>query len=315
MSNQILSISSFKSFLLRLLLPYFVIISLVGFVFQLVFEKYIILSSDTCGAYKVNRILTHNDPDETPIFGSSRAEYGFVPDTLGKDCFNYGLTSSRYDVTTFFMEQECKKKKNKPWLIVNYDYESLMYDIGDISNYLYNFGNKDVRDLVGTNKKFYYSIPFIKYYGQYEVYFKYFLMKRNDILKITDKGASLFKTDLRPDEFKVLVEQRKKNPSIFAHDEGLKQKMLRIIKSNPQRQFIFVISPYHSSYFTIFEHYDDANKFLQELDAIPNVILIDYSKKYYPDSMYLNTTHLNYKGAYKFSRDIKDTLNKLGIQL
>jgi len=315
MSNQILSISSFKSFLLRVLLPFFVIISLVGFVFQLVFEKYIILNSNSCGAYKVNRLLTYNDPNETPIFGSSRAEFGFVPDTLGKDCFNYGLASTRYDVTTFFLEEECKKKRNKPYIIINYDYESLTYDIGDIANYLYNFDNKDVRELVGKNKKNYYNIPFIKYYGRYEVYFKFFLMDRRNPLKITDRGASLYKKDLRPDEFNALVEQRKKKPSEFLHDSALTQKLLRIIKNNPQRKFIFVVSPYHSSYFTIFEHYAEANKFLQELNAIPNVIFIDFGKKDYPDSMYLNTTHLNYKGAYKFSREIKDTLNKLGIQL
>src|SRR6185437_1473174 len=121
MPERNLSISSFKRFLLRILLPFAGIISLAGLVFTYVFEQKIILNSQIVGAFKVNRIMKETHPDEIPIFGSSRAEGGFIPDSLGSNYFTYGLSGSKYDVTLFFLEEECKKKKNNPWILLNVD--------------------------------------------------------------------------------------------------------------------------------------------------------------------------------------------------
>src|SRR4051812_1211544 len=106
MPEQNSSTSSFKQFLLRMLLPLIFILSGAGLLFNYFFEKVIILNSELCGVYKINRIISETHPNEIPIFGSSRAEYGLFPDSLGHDFFNYGLSATQYDVTLFFLEQE-----------------------------------------------------------------------------------------------------------------------------------------------------------------------------------------------------------------
>ena len=112
MEKQNLYTSNFKEYLYRILLPLLLIVGCAGFIFSYFFEEKIIYKSQNGGAYKVNRILKETHPDEIPIFGSSRAEGGIIPDSLGSNYFNYGLSGSKYDVTLFFLEEECKKVKN-----------------------------------------------------------------------------------------------------------------------------------------------------------------------------------------------------------
>ena len=311
MSNQNSSISSFSAFLLRILLPLVLLLFVAGYLFTYFFEQKIILGSPTCGAYKVHRIISELHPDEIPIFGSSRALNGFVPDSLGPTFFNYGLSGTKYDVTLFFMEQECKKKKNNPWMLINLDFESFHPGLGDVSNYLCNISDPSVRALVGNHYKPNYGIYVVKYYGQYVDFLKDYLSDRVNVTKIADKGALLEKNVLREDQFAKLVQQRERTDNSFTMDTSLLNKMVRLIDSHPDRTFVFVVSPYHKSYFNRFGNIGQADSFLAQLGRIPNVRILDFSRQVYPDSMFLNTTHLIYTGAYKFSHDLRDSLSKM----
>ena len=315
MSDQNSYTSSFKRFFLELLLPMVVFTGVAGYLFAFVFEKKIILNSENCGAYKINRIITQTSPDEVPIFGSSRAENGIFPDSLGPHFFNYGLAGTKYNVTLFFMEEECRKAKPDPWMIINFDFESFRSDIGDISNYLYNINNPSIRELIGQSYKKYYSIPFLKYYGQYETYLKFYLSKKMELTKVTGKGASLEKNILLPAQFAQLVAQRRTSDNSFHCDTALKDRMFHLIDTHPDRRFVFVLSPYHSSYFDNFSNPEVANQFLNDLKAFKNVTVIDYSHRQYPDSLFLNTSHLNCKGAFRFTGELRDTLAKLGYHM
>ncbi len=168
MQEQNSSISNFRQFLARILLPLILIVSATGLLFNFVFEKKVILRSDVCGAYKVNRIINETHPAEIPIFGSSRAAYGYIPDSLGHNFFNYGLAGTNYNVVLFFLAHECAKVKTTPWVILNLDLNGLSNGIGDISNYILNANDAGVRRLLGAGYKGYFRIPFVKYFGQYE---------------------------------------------------------------------------------------------------------------------------------------------------
>jgi len=190
------SISNFKRFLARIVLPLILTIGIAGFILDYFFEKEVIFGSQMTGAYKVNRILTKTYPDEIPIFGSSRAEGGFIPDSLGPNFFNYGISATRYDVTLFFLEQECKKEKKDPYILLNLDLEGLSYGIGDPSNYVPNAADAAVRNLIGRSNRLYYQVPLLKYYGRFEIYTRNYMNNRMQLTKLSDKGAALIKEAL-----------------------------------------------------------------------------------------------------------------------
>jgi hypothetical protein len=311
MSQTNSSTSSFKLFLVKVLLPFLLSLIVAGYLFGLFFEKKVILNSAICGAYKVDRIINETHPDEIPIFGSSRADGGYIPDMLGANYFNYGLNGTGPNVMLFFLKEECKKRKNHPVIILNFDLAGFVHPLGDISNYIYNSGYLPVRELLGKNYKTMYSIPFIKYYGQYESYLKYYLNNKMNITMYTNKGASVEKNKMTKERFNELVNERKLTHETFRHDTAMENEYMQIISENPQRLFVFVIAPYHSSYFAKFENLPDAENFIDTLKKKKNVKVFDFSKENYPDSLFINTMHLNYTGAVRFNKDLKDSLAKL----
>ena len=113
------SISNFKVYVVKIVCPVILLVGILAAAFTFVFEKKIILANESCGAYKINRIITTENPDEIPILGSSRAEASFIPEFLGENYFNYGLEGTQENVMLFFIEEECKKKKNSPLIIAN----------------------------------------------------------------------------------------------------------------------------------------------------------------------------------------------------
>ena len=314
MPEQNSSISSFKQFLFKVLLPLAAMLCAGGIAFNYFFEQKVILNSEVVGAYKVNRIINENHPDEIPIFGSSRAEGGFIPDSLGSNFFNYGLSGTRYDVTLFFMEEECKKKKNTQYTILNLDLEGLQFGLGDIANYITNVGNENVRQLLGKNYRYYYNIPLIKYYGLYEHYLRDNLNNKMQLTKLSNKGAAIEKKVLTAKLFDILVSERRSTATIFATDTALWAKMTNIITTHPNRQFIFVVSPYHPSYFEKYANPEVANAFLGALRTMRNVHVLNFSKMPLPDDMFFNTSHLNYKGAAVFNHVLKDSLMRIGVR-
>lgn len=296
-----------------MLLPAVFILAIAGVAFNYFFEQQVILKSQICGAYKVNRIITETHQNEIPIFGSSRAEGSFIPDSLGADFFNYGLSGSKYDVTLFFLEEECKKKKNTPWIILNLDLEGLSYGLGDVSNYIPNSGYGPVKQLLGNDYQPFFRIPLIRYYGRYEAYFRDYVNTRIQLTRFTNKGASIEKNVLTEKLFRDLVQQRRNTPTAFTNDSTLLHKLLQIISSHQQRQFVFVVSPYHSSFFVKFMP-DGADYFFSRVKQFPNVHVFDFGRFPLSDNEFINTSHLNLAGAEKFNRILRDSLYALGVR-
>lgn len=307
MDTQTSSIFNFKRFCLKILFPLFLCITISGLLFQYFFEKAVILNSSTNGSYKVNRIINETNINEIPIFGSSRAEGSYIPSVLGPDYFNYGMAGTQDDVVLFFLKEECRKKKKTP-ILINFDMDGFSYSPGDIANYVYNSGYAPVKKLMGEEYSVIYQIPFLKYFGYYEYYLKMYLNNKINLTKKTDNGANLELNILTKKAFDELVQQRMTTADDFKNDAQLEAEFIQLIQKHPHRAFIFVISPYHKSCFTKFKNLSELHVFVDKMNALPNVRVIDFSRVDYPDSLYMNTTHLNYRGALRFSAELKDSL-------
>ena len=303
MAKQNLYIFNFSVFIFKII----ALIFLCGYLLNSLFETNIIFKSEIGGAFKVNKILKETNIDEIPIFGSSRAQGNFVPSVIAANCFNYGIDGTQANIWLFFLEQELNKEKTSP-IIINFDLGGLAYADGDIGNYIPNWNA--TKSILKSPGEFYFNIPFMKYFGQFEKNVKYYLNSKMNLTKIIDHGGSFEKNVLTPAKFEELVTKRLSSQSSFQLDDKLLNKFNYLIEST-DRKILIIVSPYHESYFNKFTNIHSANQYLHELDKKRNIYVLDFRDYIKYDEMYMNTTHLNYKGALKFSEILKTTTHNI----
>ncbi len=283
---------------------------LTGYFVTSQFEKHIILSSQISGPYKVNRIISEMD-NTIPIFGSSRAEGSFVPSLISENCFNFGLSGTQDDVILFMLKEELSKNKNEP-ILINFDLDGMNYSIGDIGNYLYNISNENVKLLLKDEYSPIYSIPIVKYYGKYDRYISAYLKEKESFGRKTDNGG-VYYSQLRTEKyFNTLVEERIQTKTVFRNDKTLENEFYKLVEST-NREIIFIVSPNHYSYYINFSGIDEINKFTKRYSELSNFHFLDFGKVDFPDSLFFNTTHLNYDGAVLFSEMLADSLKSRKI--
>lgn len=303
MANQNSYIFNFSIFVFKIIALVFI----CGYIINYLFETNIVFKNEIGGAYKINRILNETNIDEIPIFGSSRANGNFVPSIIDANCFNYGINGAGPNIWLFFLEQELKKEKTTP-IIINFDLSGLVYADGDIGNYISNWNKTNT--ILKSKGELYYNIPFVKYFGQFETNIKYYLNSKITLTKVIDHGGSFEKNVLTSQKFQELIDKRINTESSFQLNKKLLDKFNRLIKST-NRKILFVVSPYHDSYFKNFTNMQSANHFLKELDKKNNIYVLDFRNYIEKDEMYLNTTHLNYKGAFKFTEKLQVAIHNI----
>jgi ssDNA-specific exonuclease RecJ len=292
--------------MLRYGFPFLGITIVALIIVDLVFRKLIIANSTGAGAYKVERILNTDYKGEIPIYGSSRAEGSFVPDSLAAGVFNYGLAGVQDNVWIYFLEQELSKKRTTP-ILINFDLDGLGYKNGDVAYWLFNSNNKDIRKFIDNWKMVYY-IPVVKHMGFFEKYFVNFLQEKRNVTAFINKGAILEKKYLTPEEFDLLVKKREMDTVVFKNEPALHDQLQKLLSDTKGRKIYFIIPPYHPSYMKSIRNYNDAAAYLKELADMPNVEVLDYSKYPLEQQYFYNTTHLNYKGALLFTAMVKKDL-------
>ena len=305
MEKKPLSIFSFSAYFFKV----FAISALVGITFSYLFEELIIYSLEVHGAAKINRIYSSAEPNEIPIFGSSRAEGNYVPSKIDGNCYNYGISGTQANIWFYLLGEELKKDRKTP-IILNLDLNGFKFSDGDISNYLPTWSNS--KHILQTPGKWNYSIPFIKYFGHYETYTQYYISELTNLTQLTEKGGTFKKNSLTKVKFDALVQKRLKAESSFSIEKVLLEECYHLIEST-DRKIITVVSPYHKSYFNKFENIEVANDFLLKLGKRDNVEVIDLRHYIEDDELFTNTTHLNYKGAVSFSEELNRLLVELNI--
>jgi len=290
----------------RILLGYVLLVSgiclAVGWIFDKVFESHVILNNQISGAAKINRIITQSHPEEIPIFGSSRAQGCYVPSVLGQQYFNYGIDGISANITSFFLENELKKDKTTP-IIINLDLIGITAGHGDIGNYIPNY-TKTKHLLPADERSLFYNVPFVRYFGKYEGYLKFYLNEKLNFTKVTNNGGSFEKNALTPKRFNELVTQRSNTTAKFYLNEEHTKHFIKLLKSS-ERKIIIVVAPYHNSFFNRFENHEEVDSFLSEMEQINNVEVVNFSRMHFNDSLYFDTSHLNYEGAKIFSDSLR----------
>ena len=308
--KQLSSISSFKQFCWKYILPFIVCLIAGLFCIDLLFQKLIISKTDSSGTAKVGRIKTNNDQNETPILGSSRAEGSFIPDSLGRNYFNYGMAGVQDDVWLYFLKIELAKKRKTP-IIINIDIDGLQSLPSGLIYWLNNVNDPEIRGFIGDKWKPIHYIPFIRNFGQFEIHLANYLKERFEVTGATNKGAILEMKSLSKKEFEAAIEKRNAEKIIVTDNPSIKNELMKVLADTKGRKIIFILPPYHQSYLNAIQNMGQVNKLHSQIAAFPNVYLLNYSSLPYPNSYFYNTSHLNKEGAIYFNRILKKDLDSL----
>lgn len=296
-----------RRFLLRMLLPVVAAVAILCVLLDPVFYQKIVLKNLMSGAHKIYKAYETNLPNEIPIFGSSRAAGSYIPDEIHPDCWNYGIEKTQYEMLEILLSQELKKDKTTP-IIINWDYEMYEEWFCNPAYLIPHVDKPEIRAFMGDEYHWSYRIPLIRFYGHYDGYLKNQLAMHSS-KNLINKGGFFLKDPFNPKKFARQIEKRKESQQKFAFRIDWDKRFRKLLRDHPERKFILVVAPYHSSYFHNFPGYKRAQDYLTTLEIMENVEVLDFGQAEYPDEMFKNTSHLNLAGARRFSRELKEKLS------
>lgn len=334
-------------FLNRVVFGFIAATLIIGLSLDIVFTKWIILKSDLSNESKVYRLLNYDAPDEIPVFGSSKARSGFIPDSLGPEVYNYGMEKCGFDIVNFLLEIELAKDKNSP-IYIEYNHRSFIsapeHSI-NAATYVPNIKRPEVEDFLDRNDamEVRYHIPGLRYFGSYVYYMRYFLKRNSGTRKTVSKGGVFTSYTLSERVFTTLVNNRlkmideravlehasltkeevisgagrRKLESLnsylkFTYSQELVERFLELASAHPNRPIYLIQTPRHWSETKGIENLDEMNDFYRELDKVlDNVHVLDFSELPLPDSGFKNTSHLNLSGAQQFNTALRQKLESM----
>lgn len=297
---------SLKVFFSRIMLPFLLITGISFYMIDRVMRDRVIFRTPILGAAKIHRSIHRRSP-EIPILGSSRALGSYIPDSLSLRSYNYGINGTGYEVVDMFLDLECNRKRALTPIVINFDYEMFNNSLGDLNNYIPNIRHSGVRDLLKRHDKynFQYELFGIRFFNSYDLFIKDYINYRVQLTKAVTLGASLEKNKLSPAAFNKLVEKRLKKKAKWNPLPGQIDRLIAHIHSRPDRIFVIAVAPYHWSYYESFEGINEAHATLDMLDSIPNAMVVNEDGCDYPDSLFVNTSHLNFYGAVRYTNRLR----------
>ena len=274
----------------------------------------LVFSSTNTSLYKMYRLFKEPLPNEIPIIGSSRAEAGFVPSVLSPRAFNYGLSGSGQWETLFHLKAICARN-DASLVIVNLDPWGIQGKGGFTGRYALAYG---APSMVGyedqTKVAFLDRMPGTRFYGRFRSNIGECLNSVLAATKKIDNGAILQRLSRNEEEWKYII--GKCESSNFTVNEETWREYQMVLRRHPNVTVVFVISPVAPPWWNRFGGAEKMREFLKEASKLDNVKLIDMCSTNidkYDLSYFMDLTHLNETGARKFTGELKQRLEAMGL--
>lgn len=274
----------------------------------------LVFSSTNTPIYKMYRLFKECPKTELPIFGSSRAEAGFVPSELSTRAFNYGLSGSGLGETLLHVKAACARP-DADVIIINLD----PWGVGGLGNFQGDYSLAYGSSLLEgyeeyTKVAFVDRLPGTRFYGRFRPNLGHCMNTVLAATKRIDKGAILQRLSRNDEEWEYIISRCK--PQRFNKDEEVWGEYKKLFAAHEKVNFVFVVSPVSKPWWERFEGKDDLAAFLKEISMIPNLIVLDMCSKNierYDLSFYMDLTHLNETGARQFTRELRQELERRAI--
>lgn len=303
----------------RKLIIVLVLIIAMSFCADLITTRWLTRDQPLAEAHKLERIQ-QTYTDEVPIFGNSRAEMGYYTPALGERTFNYGFPNQSFDIQLLLLAFELAKQKTTP-VIIDVHHGFFEHDPVtniNITTYLpFVRSEPQIRTFLEDQGRMkpYYLIPGMRYFGAYTAYME----PLTEHALHPDRQSYIRGGIYAHHSFSAAakerrVEKKKEKTFRFNVDTARDGHLRALIEQHPERSFVFVLSPYHSS---SRETLENRNVLVQYFKALDNqyeqVVFIEAAG--YPDAYFKDTIHLNMEGATQFSHDLHAMLSARGIVL
>ncbi len=285
-----------------------------------IFTNRFTTSIETGNTNKIQRLFYESHPVEVPVFGSSRAEKGFFCDSLGADFYNYGMPNASFEVIQLLLQPELEKNKSTPIIIdIHHDFfKHNAYENINMETYLPFINKNDtIKSFLEKNGRLrmYHQIPGLRYFGFYTDYAKPLINAKNNAANTEYIKGGVFdtkKTTTASLQKRITARETKKLH--FEIDSLAHEALLQMIKQNPKRKFVFVVSPYHKSAKKTVANFEEMLLYFNDLDSqFENVVSIYFDTSNYTDDLWKDTVHLNIYGSKKFSGELKRELIEKGV--
>lgn len=148
------------------------------------------------------------------------------------------------------------------------------------------------------------SIPGMRFYGCLRKSVTSWLNARAAVTKVIDNGAILHKNSRSSSEWKVINSKQK--PHLFRKIAETCTILKGTLSSFAPRKVYIVVAPCSTRLMELFDGRDELERYMKELDNLSNVSVINmFGDDRFTDADFVDTTHLNIKGAYKFTSFLK----------
>ncbi len=277
-----------------------------------VLNQQLVLNSTAAPSYKTHRLFLTPPNEELPILGSSRAQAHYVPSLLSPNAFNYGIDGSGMYETLFHLKQAIRNQTKGP-IIINLDPWGFHgeYTPCLMADYLLAAQSPTVQEeLFGCHTLSADYWPGIRFYGTLRKNLASWMNNRKAITKRVDNGAVLLLTSRNATEWQHINEHIHTQTFSFAPSW---EAPLNECCTQTTRPLIWVIGPTAPKWREQFNGLSQLHKFIEYLKSYPNNYVIDlYTPTIdYTESDFADATHLNEKGAIRFTTQLKDSLHQI----
>ena len=274
-------------------------------------NRYLIFSTFNAKAYKMYRLFANPEPGEIAIVGSSRAEANIAPREISGVAFNYGLSGSPFRETVFHLKALMARRR-AGLVIVNLDPWGL--GKGDFQGrYRFVYDEPLVKAEPMVKIPWTDRIPGLRCQGETRANLAEYVNNRLAVTKTMERGAILQRISRSEDEWQYIIGKCK--PRAFQLDAEIKAMLEEILKSNERHEIVFAVSPVAKPWWNLYSGKAELKKLESWLGAFPRVHVLDYvsERDDYGLDEFMDLTHLNERGARRFSRELRIALQDLGL--
>ena len=274
-------------------------------------NRYLIFSSSNSNPYKMYRLFNNPEKGEIPILGSSRAEAGFAPLELSKHAFNYGLSGSSMRETAFHLKSVLSRNEGG-LVIVNLDPWGLGNG-GFLGEYRFVADNPLVKAEPKVKRQLIDKIVGIRFHGETRGNLAECMNNRLAVTKTMERGAILQRLSRSEEEWTYIISKCESRSCSW--DEETKRMLGDLLATNDRHEIVFVVSPIAKPWWDLFTGHAELLELEQWLRSFPHVHVIEHTgtSDGYELLEFMDLTHLNEKGARRFTRELKSHLQSIGL--
>ena len=271
----------------------------------------LVFSAPSSNPFKMHRLFENPESNEIPILGSSRAEAGFAPSELSCKAFNYGLSGSSARETAFHLKVVLSRESGGP-VIVNLD----PWGLGNgpfLGDYRFDVGHPLVKSEHKIHIPIADRLPSVRFQGKTRGNLAQFLNNRLAVTKTMERGAILQRLSRSQSEWEYIISRCETRTCTC--DKDTKEMLADILSKNTRREVVFVVSPIAKPWWDRFLGQKELAALEDWLRGFPHVHVLGFmeTSQGYELSEFMDLTHLNESGARRFTKELKQRLDALGI--